>query len=155
MGASKSRRKRKKRSRKKNKGLNVLSQKLRSRLDKEGIVVVDSKGGVKMSEVLEAFVEPYIELADTEEKFRELVSIAVAAWNTSLLPKEVREEIIENVLVGFPEEIQKNAIQILEGFIRRKELYFSEYKRAIVDFEIAATKKGYNIVVVSMSVDEE
>ena len=56
-------------------------------------LAIESNGGVQMSAVLTDFVGPYFELADTNAGFRRLLTLAVAAWNASLLPKEEQEDM--------------------------------------------------------------
>jgi hypothetical protein len=61
-------------------------------------ILVEPKGQEKMSAVLEAFVEPYLELADTENGQQVLFHLAVLAWNASLLPEEKRQAMMDDVL---------------------------------------------------------
>jgi len=51
-----------------------------------------------MSEVLGAFVEPYWEMATTYEDYKKLISLAIIAWNTALLPKEKRKQVLEDTI---------------------------------------------------------
>lgn len=61
-------------------------------------IVIEPCGEVKMSEVLMDFVEPYRELADAEEAYRKLLTLAVMAWNASFLPEKEQQDMIERVL---------------------------------------------------------
>ena len=149
MGSSKSKRNARKRSHHKRRGVGTLQQKVRGRLGKEGILIVEGADGVKMSEVLDAFVEPYKEFADTGESFRKLMAIAVVAWNVSLLPKGERREMVEEMLGALPEEARADGRQIVKELVRRKKRHFSEYKRMVIDFEVADTGDGYQLIVAS------
>ena len=53
-----------------------------------------------MSEVIMDFIEPYMESADTYEAQDRLISIAVLAWNASLLPEDRAQKVIDEAMVG-------------------------------------------------------
>ena len=126
---------------------------LRRRVQKgfpdQEVVVGEGRDGVKMSQVLEEFIEPYREFADTEEAFRKLLVTAVVAWNTALFPAEEREAHLEKVLEAFPEEVRADGKAIISELMERKERYFSEYRRMIIDYEVMDTGEGYHLVVIS------
>ena len=75
------------------------------------------------------------------------------AWNTALLPEPEQLEMIDRMLVeGFPKvnkEVKQEFKNILEQFIARKNQYFSENKRLIIDFELKDTGKDYHLSVAS------
>lgn len=96
-------------------------------------LVVTPRSSAKMSEVLWSFVEPYREFANTEEALRRLLTLAVLAWDAALLPEEERPPMDE--------------------LIERKERYFSQYKRPIVDFELQDRGRDYHLIVVSFLED--
>ncbi|MFQ6015316.1 MAG: hypothetical protein ACE5NP_07725 [Anaerolineae bacterium] len=111
-----------------------------------------------MSEVLGDFVEPYMDLADTEEAYHKLLTLAVMAWNASFLPEEEQEEMIDRVLAaGIPagdDELRAGLKGIVNMLIARKKAYFSEYTRNIIDFEVTDTGQGYHLTVAS-TLEEE
>ncbi len=125
-----------------------LQQKLQAKL---GVRVrfTSSSDGVKMSEVLEKFVEPYLKFAETEESFRKLIMIAVVAWNASLLPKESQEEMIDSVLEALPPEVRAECKAIVKELMKRKSRYFAEFRRAVIGFEVRDTGKGFHLEVAS------
>ncbi len=49
---------------------------------------IEPRGEQRMSEVLEAFVEPYLGLASTDNGQRALLEIASLAWNAAILPED-------------------------------------------------------------------
>jgi len=116
-------------------------------------VVIGPRGEVKMSDVLKDFVEPYRELADTEEAYRKLLTLAVTAWNASLLPEEEQEGMVDSILEGgLPEddeELKAGLKDIVNMLIERKQAHFSGNKRTIVDFELTDTGREYHLSVVS------
>ncbi len=126
-----------------------MRERLRDKLGGKEIVFVESTDGVKMSEVLEAFIAPFMEFADTEERFEKLVTIAVIAWNASLLPRSAQTKAIDDVLTSLPPETQADARVIVRDLMRRKRKYFGKNRRAIIDFEITDTKKEFHLMVAS------
>lgn len=50
---------------------------------------------------------------------------------------------------AFPEEVRADARAIISELVERKERYFSEYKRMIIDYEVTDTGKDYHLVVIS------
>jgi hypothetical protein len=126
-----------------------LQERLRDRIGGRDIAIVESTDGVKMSEVLEAFIAPYMEFAETEESFRKLVTIAAVAWNTSLLPRNGQTKAINDLLQSLPPEAQADTKSIVRELIQRKKRYFGKIRRAVIDFEIADTRDGFHLMVVS------
>lgn len=114
--------------------------------------VIEPSGEAKMSEVLTAFVEPYLESAHTEEAYRKLLAIAIVAWNTALLPEEDQQDIVDEALETMPatsEQVKTDLREIVNMLIARKKAYFSEYKRMIVDFELTDRGEDYYLSVAS------
>ena len=90
MGASKSRRRARSRSvQKQAPGIEILQRRIQQTAS-EKVTFTGVTGGIKMSEVIENFIEPYMDLANTEENLRKLLTLAGLAWNTALFPKEER-----------------------------------------------------------------
>ena len=116
-------------------------------------VVYDPPGREKMSEVLEDFVAPYRELADTEDAFRRLLDLGMFAWNAALLPEDERRAMIDDLLrTGFSrgsEAGRTEARELIEALIRRKQKHFAANQRAIVSFELTDTGEGYHLFVAS------
>jgi len=126
-----------------------MGERLRDKLGGKEVVFIESTDGVKMSEVLEAFIAPYMEFAETEESFKKLVTIAVIAWNAALLPRNAQTKAIDDVLTALPPETQADARSIIGDLMRRKRKYFGKNRRAIIDFEIIDTKEGFHLTVAS------
>jgi hypothetical protein len=148
-----SRKKRRKRRRRRRDADAILSRRVRQRFPNQKVVRGEARDGVKMSEVLEEFIAPYLEIADTEEVFRKLLVTAVIAWNTALFPAKERKTYLEKVLEALPEQVRADGRAIISELMARKERYFSEYERMIIDYEVTDTGEGYRLVVIS-TVDE-
>jgi hypothetical protein len=106
-----------------------------------------------MSAVLGDFIEPYVEHTDSEESYRKLVTLAIMAWNASLLPETEPQEMIKKVFdEGIPtgtKELKKELSDIVNQLIVRKKAYFSQYKRYIIDFEVVDLGDQYHLSVAS------
>ena len=88
MSQGKSKRREKKR-RDRRRGLQkALGRRVKENFPHQKVSVGPLSDGIKMSDVLEEFVEPYLEFAETEEAYRKLLSVAVVAWNVALFPEK-------------------------------------------------------------------
>lgn len=116
-------------------------------------VVRNPKGQVKMSKVLEKFIDPYLDDTKTFEERDTLVNLAVIAWNLALMPEVDRQKEMDNLFKkasNFEDVLaQKEAKGLIEEMIDRKLEYFANIQRFIVDFEIKETGSRLNLVVVS------
>lgn len=116
-------------------------------------LVYEPAGHEKMSEVLEDFVEPYRDLADTDDALRKLLSLALVAWNAALLPEDQRramiDEMVEAGLSRGTEADRAQAREIIEMLVRRKEEHFAANRRAIVSFELTDRGDDYHLSVAS------
>ena len=152
MPASKSRKRRRK-HKQKQKRFEGLKSKLEQGPFHGEKVVIEPSGEVKMSKVLRDFVEPYLEFADTEEAYRKLLTLAVMAWNASLLPEEEQQDMVDRIFKeGLPtstDELKAGLKEIVSMLIARKKAYFSEYTRAIIDFELIDMGSDYHLSVAS------
>jgi len=116
-------------------------------------IVVSPSGEVKMSEVLEDFVEPYRESPETKESMRRLLTLGTIAWNLALSPESKRQGMIDRVfnkdLLNGDEKLKAEIQGLIEELIARKNRYFSENRRMIVDFELKELGNDYHISVAS------
>jgi predicted Co/Zn/Cd cation transporter (cation efflux family) len=145
--------KRKRRRRRKRDAARRLKQRVQRQFPNKKVQVVEAHDGVKMSEVLKAFVAPFRHLAETEEEFLKLVAIAVAAWNISLLPAKEREASIQELLEALPQDAREDAEAIIGELVEWKEEYFAQHKRIIIDYEVTDMGQDYQLTVISI-VDE-
>ncbi|MBI4785014.1 MAG: hypothetical protein HY785_27480 [Oscillatoriophycideae cyanobacterium NC_groundwater_1537_Pr4_S-0.65um_50_18] len=111
------------------------------------------KGEAKMSEVLQAFVEPHLEFAHNLEQRRKMFSIALLAWNLALLPEEEQQkqmqEIIDQMCLGKDRQAQQDIREVLEELTNRKRRSFADYRRYIIDFELQETAQDFHLSVIS------
>jgi len=117
------------------------------------VVVVESKDDEKMSEILVEFVGPYLDMVDSDETYRMLLTLAIAAWNISLLPegeqKNMLNEILDEAIPGASKWQKAGLRSLLKSLIARKKAFFSDCKRMILSFDLEDTGEGYRLMVLS------
>ncbi|MFI5453990.1 MAG: hypothetical protein ACHRXM_00920 [Isosphaerales bacterium] len=113
--------------------------------------LVEVPGLEKMSDVLEDFVDPYIDMAADARSFRSLLALGVAAWNAALLPVDRRMAVIDDALRDRKESGANLDFfrAIIQNLIDRKLAHFSANRRAILGFDLKDTGDGYYLRVVS------
>ncbi len=116
-------------------------------------IVREPEGQVKMSDVLEQFVDPYLRFARTAEDHRKLFTLAALAWNAALLPPGDCEKMIAEVLhASLPatgEQVKADAREIVGMLVLRKRLLFADNNRQIINFELTETADGFHLAVAS------
>lgn len=116
-------------------------------------MVFNPKGVAKMSEILEAFIDPYKETTSDFSEVESLLSLAVLAWNIALLRKKDRQDAIESMVSeiasGTNRKIRGDLQNIFYEFIERKDRYFSECQRCITNFDLQAQGDSYFLSVAS------
>jgi hypothetical protein len=112
-------------------------------------MVASPQGAIKMSEVLEEFVEPYLDFAQNRSQREKLFSIAVIAWNLALMPENERQQIIEQGTTGNDPLARQDAREFIDELIARKQTLFAENKRYIVEFQLQDTGKTLHLSVAS------
>jgi hypothetical protein len=131
---------------------------LKRKLESVGAVVEqgtsgESEPGRKMSEVLVAFIEPYLGDAPTRAMKERLVSTAVMAWNASLMPEDERTEFLDEaaraVLAGSGKQAMDEFMSVVRDLIERKQRLFSGDERIVVSYQFRAVRGGTQLAVAS------
>jgi hypothetical protein len=120
---------------------------------------LEKYGGVKLSEALIEICRPYDEGDLSLEEYKNLIIMAIAAWNIANYPKEKRADEMFRFLNNLPglkeelEEVDLDAIvdeqveppasivmmQMLTALMLRKDELYPNDDRIVTDFEL---KKG-------------
>jgi hypothetical protein len=120
-------------------------------------VLYGGPSGVKMSEVLAQFVEPFAGWVDGEEDYRKLLTLGAAAWNAALESEAFRQAMLDDALAtqvaGATDEDRNAFTKLFSDLVTRKHEQFAAYRRPILDFILEDTGRGYQLVVIS-SLDE-
>jgi hypothetical protein len=121
-------------------------------------IVINPTGTVKMSEVLEEFVDPYLDERQSAAEQKRLFAISVFAWNLAMEPDETRQlkmnEIIEEMMPNGPERDHADMRLILEGLINRKHDYFKYVNRLVANLEIKDLGGNLHLSVASFEVSK-
>jgi hypothetical protein len=120
------------------------------RRPEEGPVFVPTPPGeAKMSEVLWAFVEPYLGSTRNEQDLRKLLDLALIAWSIPLFPADHREDVVRDLLNKMPVEGRASMAAILAQMVLRKETVFGNNKRMIISYDLTFTPDGPHLSVAS------
>jgi hypothetical protein len=110
-------------------------------------VIPTPTGEARMSEVISEFIEPF-EWADLED-LKKLVSIAIIAWNLAISPADRREELLREIALSIPPDLQQVMREHFEALIQRKLQYFADNTRFILDYQVTMTEDGPHVSVMS------
>ncbi len=115
-------------------------------------IVTNPQGEVKMSDVLEEFVEPYLPAVNNHSQRQKLFTMAVIAWNAAIMPAQERQSMLDSTikqgLTGNP-LAQMDALNIIEEMVQRKQQFFADNKRMIMDFQLQEIGKTFHLSVAS------
>ena len=79
-----------------------LANKVKRSMPDREMTIVQLPDGIKMSEVLEQFVQPWRNEIETAGGYRQLLFMAVIAWNLTFIAKEERDDGITGFRLSFP-----------------------------------------------------
>lgn len=107
----------------------------------------------KMSDVLEEFIDPYIQATNGKSELENLLKIAVLTWNIALMPPEERQDAIDSILSEMASETDRKVLEdlqtVITDLIDRKDRYFSSCRRSITSFDLQDQGDGYFLSVAS------
>jgi hypothetical protein len=129
------------------------------RIKRQQAIQLEKYGGVKLSEALIDICRPYEEGDLSLEEYKNLIIMAIAAWNIANYPKEKRADEMFRFLSNLPgfkeeleelEEVDLDAIvdeqaeppasivmmQMLTALMRRKDELYPNDDRIVTDFEL-------------------
>ncbi|MDA0266853.1 MAG: hypothetical protein O2890_15540 [Cyanobacteria bacterium] len=113
-------------------------------------IIPNPKGEVKMSAVLEDFVEPYLDGNESDQAFEAFLNIAVIAWNIALFPEDQQPQKVDLIVAKAAKgntQIQQEMRSVLEELITRKQQHFASIKRQIVEFQLKGRGKNMHLSV--------
>ncbi len=105
--------------------------------------------GVKMSEVIEDFLEPYQDSTATAREYRMLLNVGLIAWNLSLFPEQKQSPELDRLIAKLPEEGKEMGKDLVKKLMARKKQLFSWCRRMVVDFELTDTAGSWHLSVTS------
>jgi hypothetical protein len=113
-------------------------------------VIQNADGLDKMSDVIHRFAEPLQD--ENGDVPANMLSFAILIWNASLLPKDKQEEAFRDIIKSLPGKergVREGALLAIAILLERKEKYFSDNKRVIIDYDITETEDMLNLNIVS------
>jgi predicted RNA-binding protein with RPS1 domain len=136
------------------KSLDNLEKKVKEDFGNNVQLLRDEPGLVKMSEVLEKLVEPYIETTSGKHQIEALLSLGSMAWNMSIIPKKSRQKELEKALKQMMKGQDHEAMEVtrflVKDLMERKEKLFPDNQRMIMSFDVHPRRSGgYDISVAS------
>lgn len=118
--------------------LNNDQDKFLEKLKKTGRqVVVNPKGEVRMSDVLQDFAEPLLMETSTDDEVKMAIRFAILVWNASLMPKPEKEKELKALITQLSKSDNPSQTTTMKFYVdmllKRKEEMFPDIKRAIID----------------------
>lgn len=117
---------------------------------KDTKIVPNTGEAEKMSDVILRFATPLQDEYGIVPP--NMIRFAILVWNASVLPKKDQAEIIKDIARVLPnpdEEMKEITESIIIMLLERKEKYFSDNKRFIVDYNIRETSRRIHLDCVS------
>jgi len=109
----------------------------------------------KMSEIILEFAEPLLEEASDMQKGESAIAFSVIVWNLSLMPLEEQEKQKEYIIKEFSNKdksFTKDMVEIMEILLERKNKYFSNVRRLVVNYEVGVTNEQLHLQVTSTDI---
>lgn len=122
-------------------------------------LVRESPAEDNMSEIMLAFVEPFVEVfkQKDEEIWKKLINLAMVAWHSSLmkpnLRKEMMGEALDEIFIGEDREGRDGIFKLMELMLKIKKENFAEYRQTILDYHIKYEEDKFNLYVISVKMD--
>lgn len=133
--------------------LPALENRLKSALGRDVPLVYSPAGVEKMSEVIQRFIAPYMPFVHNLGDMERLVTTALVAWNAALLPSAERAAMLarssESVRKLAGREAEEDFRIIVDEMMQRKQRYFPEIKRFVIDFTVTDEGNQFRLTVVS------
>ena len=117
---------------------------------KDTKVIASPPGTEKMSEVILRFAESLQDEYGVVSP--NMIRFAILIWNASLMPEDTQKQAIQDIAKAVPDadrEVQQGMILAISVLLERKEKYFGDNKRFIVDYQITESDHRINLNVVS------
>ena len=116
-------------------------------------ILKNPQGEVKMSDVLEEFIEPYLPEADELEKRQMLFEMAIIAWNLAIMPEHKRQsaldELFKDLMKGKPATAKRDLNSLMDEMVARKLELFPNNRRYILDFQLEDIGDQFHLSVAS------
>lgn len=106
-------------------------------------------GMEKMSTVMERFIEPYMDETFDNEAMNKLLVVAVTAWNAALMEPKERTDFLKKMAKALPWSARRDFRKIVQEMVERKQQFFADNQRQIIDYQITDLGDQYHLSVIS------
>lgn len=121
--------------------------------DMDAEVIIEPEGYEKMSAVLLKFLKPYLNTVNSFRDYKSLITLGIIAWNASLLPPKKQEEAVSiqlpKIVSKMPKNIKSDMMDIINELMERKQRYFKNIKRLILEYTVEEKGENFDLSVVS------
>lgn len=134
------------------------AKRLRERVQNDlgGLVLQGGIDGIKMSEVIVELADFLLEQAHTEDRVRAAITITCTAWNLAVVGFEKGQKFLDSYFEKINDSaLKQDAIDIINIIIEKKQDYYPDINRIILDFDIVRTKSKLHINVVSSAPESD
>ncbi len=104
-----------------------------------------------MSDAISKIIEPFREDAPDYNSFKNLVSFACLAWNTTLLPEEQRAAALGKMINVLSEKTEDHidVLKLLGELMERKRRLFPNVTRMIMEYKVTERGHDFHIAIAS------
>ena len=102
-----------------------------------------------MSDVILRFAEPLLQGADSSVE-KNMIRFAIGVWNASLLPPPAQAEALKSIVALLPEgdqDVRRELVAAMRTLLARKQTYFADNTRVIVDYQITQSRDRWQLDV--------
>ena len=161
---AKLRQKKKKPSKQINTKYKSLQQKVKNRLNQQGISTediefIEPQDGVKMSEVILKIAEPLLKkFGDNDKLIKTIVSLTIVEWNRLMLPEDKREKLQDEMIdtLSSPDdeaETVGSLLYVSDLIAERQKKYFPDLRKWIVDYELIVSGGDITLNISSVPIE--
>jgi hypothetical protein len=105
------------------------------------LVLFEPPGQAKMSDVLMTFIKPYEDTWENLDELRELLGVAIVAWNAAIEPDHWGEAV-QSALAKLPPDDREECQSMIAELVERKQQFFAQNRRLIIDYELSPLPDG-------------
>lgn len=121
--------------------------------DMDAEIVIEPEGYDKMSAVLLKFLKPYLDKGKSLRDYKSIITLGIIAWNASLLPPDKQEEAVSiqlpKIVSKMPKNIKSDMMHIIHELMERKQKYFKDIKRLVLEYTFKEKGENFDLSVVS------
>jgi len=134
-----------------NKGLKQLTNRVKKEMgDKYSLLSGDFE--IKMSEIILHLAEDLLEFATTKSQHTQAITVACVAWNLAVMfdskkQKEELDKLLDKSVNDL--QIQTDFSDIVHSIIQKKNYFYPNVHRIIVDYALTGNHNNLHLQVVS------